>query len=526
MITMRSTTAPKTGKLPPPVPPRPSKLNNSSDSLGRTKRLAPDVPNKPTAPFRSAPPPPPPSSTIVYQLRKAFSTTAENGESDKVNPLVKSQSYSAVNFSNKPTLERSISQEAKKTRTVIFESSNLKNTSVEIKRNESERRIEKVQVNGSEEPPIENKLDSNRNEVVKNECGYTMDIMHEMLADAIKKDMDEENRTKITIHSDDDTNLKSQAPKATVLVIEDEHNKINQEESKSKELSSTKKSDDDRSNSSTVERKKQVKFDDKMNHELLIDELQSMQLEQERILKRQRKPSKDIYENDIAINPLSKEQPKILHSDWIEVNDGEEVRLSSCQITIDERGEAKDQTSSDLPPPNSVDPLISRLSTMSNLHGLPPLPKSLSNFNFLEAPQTPSRSKNIGTPMSNTATTHLVYPPHPKPVANGGPSQTNPSNLDAKLAILRREMYSLRQLDLSLLSQLWSLNESIQDFRQMLQDQEDRVLSPPSPSPSPSSGDEGDGDEFYTPSPLRFRPAPPPPALRRTSNSSSDTSSV
>lgn len=86
--------------------------------------------------------------------------------------------------------------------------------------------------------------------------------------------------------------------------------------------------------------------------------------------------------------------------------------------------------------------------------------------------------------------------------------------------------YSLRQLDLSLLSQLWSLNESIQDFRQMLQDQEDRVLSPPSPSPSPSSGDEGDGDEFYTPSPMRFRPAPPPPALRRTSNSSSDTSSV
>ncbi|KAF7282453.1 hypothetical protein GWI33_002680 [Rhynchophorus ferrugineus] len=54
--------------------------------------------------------------------------------------------------------------------------------------------------------------------------------------------------------------------------------------------------------------------------------------------------------------------------------------------------------------------------------------------------------------------------------------------------------YSLRQQDLSLLSQLWSLNESIQDFRQILQDQEDRVLSPPSPSPTPSSGDE---DEYY-----------------------------
>lgn len=87
--------------------------------------------------------------------------------------------------------------------------------------------------------------------------------------------------------------------------------------------------------------------------------------------------------------------------------------------------------------------------------------------------------------------------------------------------------YSLRQLDLSLLSQLWSLNESIQDFRQILQDQEDyRVLSPPSPSPAPSSGDEGDCDEQYyvnapsaTPS-TKFRPAPPPPPVRRSSNSS------
>jgi len=44
--------------------------------------------------------------------------------------------------------------------------------------------------------------------------------------------------------------------------------------------------------------------------------------------------------------------------------------------------------------------------------------------------------------------------------------------------------YGLRQLDLSLLSQLWALNESIQDFRTMLQDQEN--LSPQSPSPSNS----------------------------------------
>ncbi|KAK9738884.1 hypothetical protein QE152_g9503 [Popillia japonica] len=437
MIMMRPTSASKTGKPPPPVPPRPSKINNSSDSLGRTKRFAPDVPHKPTVPFRSAPPPP---SSRVYQLREAFSAN-ENYENNKINPIVKSQSYSAVNFSNKPSLERSISQDgSKKSRTVIFESSNLKNT-IEIKRQDSDRRIEKVQVNGIDES---NKLDGNKNEIIKNECGYTMDIMHEMLADAIKKDMDEENRTKITVHSDDDTNIKDNAPKPTVLIIEDKHN-INEEESKKDDLPMKESDDDNKSNSSTGERKKDrhVKFDDKMNHEHLIDELQNMKLEQERILKRQRKPSKDIYENESAINaPINKDnkdKPKILHSDWIEVNDGEEVRLSSCQITIDERRETKDEILS----PNSVEPLISRLATMSNLHGLPPLPKSLSNFNFLEGPPTPNRSRNATPPMSNTGTTHLVYPPHPKPMANGGTTQGSVSNLDAQLAILRREMVSV-----------------------------------------------------------------------------------
>lgn len=44
--------------------------------------------------------------------------------------------------------------------------------------------------------------------------------------------------------------------------------------------------------------------------------------------------------------------------------------------------------------------------------------------------------------------------------------------------------YGLRQLDLSLLSQLWALNESIQEFRTIMQEQEN--LSPQSPSPSNS----------------------------------------
>lgn len=59
----------------------------------------------------------------------------------------------------------------------------------------------------------------------------------------------------------------------------------------------------------------------------------------------------------------------------------------------------------------------------------------------------------------------------------------------------------MRQLDLSLLSQLWSLNESIQEFRQLVQDHDDRA---PSPSPSSEEGDDGYGN--HPPAPPR-RPA-------------------
>ncbi|ALC38279.1 CG34441 [Drosophila busckii] len=76
------------------------------------------------------------------------------------------------------------------------------------------------------------------------------------------------------------------------------------------------------------------------------------------------------------------------------------------------------------------------------------------------------------------------------------PSNDSSSTIDNQLAILRREMYGLRQLDLSLLSQLWALNESIQGFRVFLQEQD--ALSPPSRSRTPSdanslSSDEEDG---------------------------------
>lgn len=77
--------------------------------------------------------------------------------------------------------------------------------------------------------------------------------------------------------------------------------------------------------------------------------------------------------------------------------------------------------------------------------------------------------------------------------------------------------FGLRQLDLSLLSQLWALNESIQELRMM---QEQEVMSPPSPSQSISdgnsisSGDE-EGDSPIEAPITRMRTAPPPPPVNR-----------
>ncbi|KAJ9578761.1 hypothetical protein L9F63_005019 [Diploptera punctata] len=219
---------------------------------------------------------------------------------------------------------------------------------------------------------------------------------------------------------------------------------------------------------------------------------------------------------------------------------------------------------------------------MASLQGLPPLPKSLSginlfeggggNIHFMEQQKTevstprgmtksgsfrqlavqagtvpgsssitgstirPGASSTGGrgpTPPTPGGASHqqVLHHPHIRGVQQNGdvpppitPRVRKPTGLDAQLAILRKEMFGLRQLDLSLLSQLWSLNESIQEFRQLLQEQEDSAaLSPP----SPSSADEG--EEFY--SPMRYRAAIPGglpltavPEQYRLSSSSSQSS--
>ncbi|XP_016951230.1 uncharacterized protein LOC108025321 isoform X7 [Drosophila biarmipes] len=145
----------------------------------------------------------------------------------------------------------------------------------------------------------------------------------------------------------------------------------------------------------------------------------------------------------------------------------------------------------------------------SSVCELPPLPKSLIGFNKLlcsdsgllsdvegnnnnnDISQKPNDTfagdiqarnehaidKSLpSSPNGNTAVTPIAAKSEaksPSLSAKGNPQAVEAgSTLDAQIATLRKEMHGLRQLDLSLLSQLWVLNESIQEFRALIEDQE------------------------------------------------------
>ncbi|TGZ48529.1 uncharacterized protein [Temnothorax longispinosus] len=200
----------------------------------------------------------------------------------------------------------------------------------------------------------------------------------------------------------------------------------------------------------------------------------------------------------------------IHRQDWLEAG----VRYSSTKITL--HGDDGDDDTVDRNRVNGYDHReeeritdldfisIQERIAMSSLQGLPPLPRSLSGFNLSggrgesgEPPPPPTRSSSKSQRGGKTTLQSSSSSSRPSPPAR------QLTTLDTQLAVLRREMFGLRQLDLSLLSQLWSLNESIQEFRQLLQEQEDRA-----PSPSPSS-EEGDDTSYgvHPPPPPR-RPAP------------------
>ncbi|XP_060098720.1 protein FAM89A [Heteronotia binoei] len=99
--------------------------------------------------------------------------------------------------------------------------------------------------------------------------------------------------------------------------------------------------------------------------------------------------------------------------------------------------------------------------------GLPPLPKSLSGL------LNSSSSGGPGGAGGRWRDLERLYAQKSRIQdelsrsggSRGSPRTPKPPNLDAALALLRKEMVGLRQLDMSLLCQLYSLYESIQEYK-------------------------------------------------------------
>lgn len=92
--------------------------------------------------------------------------------------------------------------------------------------------------------------------------------------------------------------------------------------------------------------------------------------------------------------------------------------------------------------------------------GLPPLPRGLSGIlsssggSWRDIQRVHSKRARIQADMSRGGG-----------ASDGQQSHNKPGGLDGALALLRKEMVGLRQLDMSLLCQLWSLHEAIQDCK-------------------------------------------------------------
>ncbi|XP_016410592.1 protein FAM89A [Sinocyclocheilus rhinocerous] len=124
------------------------------------------------------------------------------------------------------------------------------------------------------------------------------------------------------------------------------------------------------------------------------------------------------------------------------------------------------------------------------IEGLPPLPKSLSGLlnssggSWREMERMYVKKTMIQDDLSRgrNNTDNLLA--------------SKPANLDAALALLRKEMVGLRQQDMSLLCQLWSLHESIQEYKGSCQD-----LSAVSSADGPYGMENGyfdEDEEYYT----------------------------
>ncbi|XP_062341110.1 leucine repeat adapter protein 25 [Osmerus eperlanus] len=98
------------------------------------------------------------------------------------------------------------------------------------------------------------------------------------------------------------------------------------------------------------------------------------------------------------------------------------------------------------------------VGSVSAIEGLPPLPKGLSGIlnssggSWRDIEKVYSKRTRIQADITKSRFSDSL-------------GHSKPASLDAALAVLRKEMVGLRQLDMSLLCQLWCLYESIQEYK-------------------------------------------------------------
>merc|ERR1712071_128271 len=116
-------------------------------------------------------------------------------------------------------------------------------------------------------------------------------------------------------------------------------------------------------------------------------------------------------------------------------------------------------------------------------------------------------------------------PPPPPPVNESNLRTRLSSSLDTKLGTLRKEMAGLRQLDMHLLNQLWSLQQSVQDLKVMMSDRSSVEMDLGSPQSSESWELAGQNEEY-----LRYLERLAlhlrPDTVAESENISSSTSSI
>ncbi|XP_053134424.1 leucine repeat adapter protein 25 [Hemicordylus capensis] len=151
-------------------------------------------------------------------------------------------------------------------------------------------------------------------------------------------------------------------------------------------------------------------------------------------------------------------------------------------------------------------------SSVCAIEGLPPLPKGLSGIlnssggSWREIEKVYSKKTRIQDDLRKAA---AAAASSEKP-----PLRSKPANLDSALAVLRKEMVGLRQLDMSLLCQLWSLYESIQEYKGLFQDMSSSLHSEGSLAAENGFSDEEDDFEVDQPTPDGPKENPPGQRLR------------